>query len=128
VIAASKILSAPHAAFRRQVEDDARQAAQSRWHTPTFDKPLEKRRLRILQGLFYGLSCLDCTIAVQGRETRTISIGVGHQHVWIALERAAQRWPSSDDKEVERLKFSILKGYGSTTERVAWVDTLGGKR
>jgi hypothetical protein len=33
-------------------EDDARQAAQSRWHTPIFDKPLEKRRLRILQGLF----------------------------------------------------------------------------
>jgi hypothetical protein len=128
VVVASKNLSPPHAAFRRQVEDDARQAAQSRWHTPIFDKPLEKRRLRILQGLFYGLSRLDCTITVQGRETRTISIGVGHQHVWIALERAAQRRRSSDDKEVERLKFSILKGYGSTTERVAWVDTLGGKR
>jgi hypothetical protein len=122
VVVASKNLSPPHVAFRRQVEDDARQAAQSRWHAPIFDKPLEKRRVRILQGLFYGLSRLDCTIAVQGRETRTISIGVGHQHVWIALEQAAQRRRSSDDKQVERLKFSILKGYGSTTERVSWVD------
>jgi hypothetical protein len=71
VVVASKNLSPPHAAFRRQVQDDARQAAQSRWHTPIFDKPLEKRRLRILQGLFYGLSRLDSTITVQGRETRT---------------------------------------------------------
>jgi hypothetical protein len=69
------------------------------------------------------LERLDCTITVQGRETRTISIGVGHQHIWIALERAAQRRRSSDDKEVERLKFSILKGYGSTTERASWVNT-----
>lgn len=89
VVVASKNLNPPHAAFRRQVEDDARQAVQSRWHTPIFDKPLEKRRLRILQGLFYGLSRLDCWAAVQGRETRTISVGVGHQHVCARADRAA---------------------------------------
>jgi hypothetical protein len=75
-----------------------------------------------MQGLFYGLSRLDCSVTVQGRETRTISVGVGHQNVWIALERAAQRRRSSDEKEVERLKFSILKGFGSEAERVSWVD------
>src|SRR5712664_3232430 len=89
MVVSSKNLPPPHAAVRWQIEDDARQAAQSRWHTPIFDKPLEKRRLRILQALFYGLSRLDCTINVHGRESRTISIGVGHQHVWIALEPAA---------------------------------------
>jgi hypothetical protein len=123
VAVASKNLSPPHAAFRRQVEDDARQAAQSRWHTPIFDKPLEKRRLRILQGLFYALSRLDCWATVQGRETRTIYIGVGSQNVSVALERAAQRRRSSDANEVERLKFSILKGYGTDVERISWVDT-----
>jgi hypothetical protein len=123
VVVASKSLSPPHAAFRRQVEDDARQAAQSRWHTPIFDKPLEKRRLRILQGLFYGLSRLDCSVTVQGRETRTISVGVGQQNVWIALERTAQRRRSSDEKDVERLKFGIMKGSGPVTERVSWMDT-----
>lgn len=122
VVVASKNLSPPHAAFRRQVEDDARQAAQSTWHTPIFDKPLEKRRLRILQGLFYGLSRLDCWATVQGRETRTISIAVGHQHVWIALERTTQRRRSTEAKEVERLKFSILKGYGSDVARTSWAD------
>ena len=62
VVVASKNLSPPHAAFRRQVEDDARQAAQPRCDTPIFDKRVEKRRLRILQGLSYGLSRLDCRI------------------------------------------------------------------
>jgi hypothetical protein len=123
VVVAAKSLSPPHAAFRRQVEDDARRAAQSTWHTPVFDSPLEKRRLRMLQGLFYGLSRLDCSVTVQGRETRTIYVGVGQQTVSIAVERAATRRRSADAKEVERLKFTILKGVGSETERISWTDT-----
>lgn len=123
IVVAAKSLVPPHAAFRRQVEDDARQAAQSSWHTSIFDKPLEKRRLRILQGLFYGLSRLDCWATVQGRDTRSITLGVGHQNVSIALERVAQRRRAPDEKEQERLKFSILKGHGTSDERVSWVDT-----
>jgi hypothetical protein len=91
VVVAAKSLSPPHTAFRRQVEGDARHAAQSTWYTSVFDPPLEKRRLRILQGLFYGLSRLDCSVTVQGRETRTIYVGVGQQTVSIAVERAANR-------------------------------------
>ncbi len=123
VVIAAKSLSPPHAAFRRQIEDDARHAAQSTWYTSIFDTPLEKRRLRILQGLFYGLSRLDCSATVQGRETRTIYVGVGQQTVSIAVERAATRRRTTDAKEVERLKFTILKGAGSETERISWTDT-----
>ncbi|MGM5031140.1 hypothetical protein [Tardiphaga sp. 803_E3_N1_3] len=124
VVVPSKNLSPPHAAFRRQVEDDTRKAAQYGWHTPIFNSPLQKRRLRILQGLFYGLSRLDCWATVQGPETHTISIGVGHQQVFITLEQIVQRRrPSSDDKEAERLKFSILKGYAGTEERLSWIDS-----
>jgi hypothetical protein len=123
VVVASKSLSPPHAAFRRQVEDEERRAAQSSWHTSIFDSPIEKRRLRILQGLFYGLSRLNCSVTVQGRETRTIYVSVGHQTVPIALERAATRRRAADGKDVERLKFSILKGVGTETERISWTDT-----
>jgi hypothetical protein len=66
IVAAAKNLSPPHAASRRQVEDDTRRAAQSTWHTSVFASPLEKRRLRILQGLFYGLSRLDCSVTAPG--------------------------------------------------------------
>lgn len=85
VVADSKSLSPPHAAFRRQVEDEARRAAQSSWHTSIFDYPLEKRRLRILRGLFYGLSRLDCSVEVRGREVRDICVTVGQQHVQVSM-------------------------------------------
>lgn len=123
VVLASKNLSPPHAAFRRQVEDDARKALQSSWHTPIFNTPLEKRRLRILQGLFYGLSRLDCSVTVQGRETRTIYVNVGHQTVSIGLEHVANRRQALDEKISERLKFSIFKGHDKTTERASWSDS-----
>jgi hypothetical protein len=122
-VLASKTLSPPHAAFRRQVEDDERRSRESTWHTPIFNTPLEKRRLRILQGLFYGLSRLDCSVNVQGREVRAIRIGVGHQSVSISLDKVATRRRSVDGKELERLKLTILKSYGSDDERYSWVDT-----
>jgi hypothetical protein len=122
IVVASKNLAPPHAAFRRQVEDDARRAAQSTWHTSIIDKPLEKRRLKILQGLFYGLSRLDCSATVQGSDARTIHIAVGQQHVQIALDRAPVRRRSRDENEVERLRFSIA-GRGQAGERIAWADT-----
>jgi hypothetical protein len=90
-VAASKNLSPPHAAFRRQVEDDARRSTESTWHTPLFNSPLEKRRLRILQGLFYGLSRLDCSVDVRGREVRDIHVTVGQQHIKIEIERVQSR-------------------------------------
>ena len=119
-VVASKNLSPPHAAFRRQVEDDAKRAALHSWHTPIFNTPLEKRRLRILQGLFYGLSRLDCSVTVQGRETRTIYVLVGHRQVQIALERLPTRARNPGD--AERLKLSILQGH-SMPERIAWSDS-----
>jgi hypothetical protein len=123
-VVSSKSLSPPHAAFRRQVEDEARRAAQSSWHTSTFDSPLEKRRLRILQGLFYGLSRLDCSVTVQGREVRTIYIGVGQQTVQIMLDRSPVRRRSvAQATDVERLKLSIAKASHSDAERISWEDT-----
>jgi hypothetical protein len=121
VVVASKNLSPPHAAFRRQVEDETRRAAQSSWHASMFDSPLEKRRLRILQGLFYGLSRLNCSTEVRGREVRTIYVTVGQQHVQIAIDRAPAPRRPKDGKVVEWLKFSIA-GRNPDGERVSWTD------
>ena len=120
VVAASKNLSPPHAAFRRQVEDDARRSAESSWHTPLFSSPLEKRRLRILQGVFYGLSRLDCSVEVRGREVRDIHVTVGQQHVKIEIDRVQSRRRPNDDKAPDLLKFSII---GHRGERMSWADT-----
>jgi hypothetical protein len=120
VVAASKNLSPPHAAFRRQVEEDARRSAESTWHIPLFSSPLEKRRLRILQGIFYGLSRLDCSVEVRGREVRDIHVTVGQQHVKIEVDSAQSRRRSNDDKPPDRLKFSII---GHRGERMSWTDS-----
>jgi hypothetical protein len=119
-VVVSKALSPPHAAFRRQVEDDARRAAESSWHTQIFNSPLEKRRLRILQGLFYGLSRLDCSVDVRGREVRDIHVTVGHQHIKIEIDRVRSRRRPHDDKTPDRFKFSII---GHRGERMSWTDT-----
>jgi hypothetical protein len=60
---------------------------------------------------------------LQGRETYTIYIGVGQQNVSVAIERAATRKRTAEGKDLERLKFSILRGAGSETERISWMDT-----
>lgn len=123
VVLASKNLSPPHAAFRRQVEDDARKTVQSSWHTPIFNTPLEKRRLRILQGLFYGLSRLDCSVTVQGQDARSILVDVGQQNVSIGLERVVNRRRSADEANPERLKFTIFKDFHRQIERTSWMDS-----
>lgn len=117
-VAASKNLTPPHAAFRQQVEDDIKRAVDSSWHTPLFSSPLEKRRLRILQGLFHGLSRQDCSVYIRGREVRDIHVTVGHQSVKIEIERVHSR-RSNEDKPRERLKFSIT---GHRGERMSWID------
>jgi hypothetical protein len=122
VVIASRILAPPHAAFRHQVEDDTRRAAQSSWHGSIFGSPVEKRRLRILSGLFYGLSRLNCSATVYGPEVRTIHITVGQQYVKVVLDRTPTPRRSKDSNEVERLKFSIAGG-DHNGERIAWTDT-----
>lgn len=126
IVVASKNLTPAHAAFRRQYEDDARRAAESTWYTAIFNDPLENRRLRILQGLFYGLSRLDCDVTVQGREVRTIYVRVGQQNVQIMLDKAtAQRRGGAPEKEEGRLKFSVAGGGFHGGERMSWADADG---
>lgn len=123
-VLASKNLSTPHIAFRQQVEEDQRKKLSgSHWERPALDTPFERRRLRILQGLFYGLGRVDCTATVQDKEVRIIFIAVGHQQVQVSLGRPVIHQRSrSVEQTGDQLKFTILKGHYDQTERVSWVD------
>jgi hypothetical protein len=121
-VVAPKSLSPPHAAFRRQLEDDERKRLSgSLWNKPLFDSPIEQRRLHILQGLFYGLERLGCTAHVQGKDTRSISISVGDHSVYISLGPAVNRQRGVSVQEEKGLRFSILNGYQGT-ECISWQD------
>jgi hypothetical protein len=128
IVVASKNLSPPHIAFRREVEDDARRKLTgSAWDPPILDTPLEKRRLRILQGLFNGLSRLDCVGSAYGKDVRALVVTVGQQQVRLTLDRiqvSRQRSRSIPAHGVEaRLKLTILKGNYDTIERLSWMDS-----
>jgi hypothetical protein len=127
IVAAAKNLTTPHIAFRRAVEDDARRRlARSAWDPPLLDAPLEQRRLRILQGLFYGLARLDCDCSAQGKDVRGISVSVGHQVVRLKLDRmpvSRQRGRINQAAVyAERLKLTIFRGTYNETERLSWHD------
>jgi hypothetical protein len=121
-VVAAKTLSPAHVAFRHQLEDDERKRLSgSLWDKPLFDSPVEQRRLRILQGLFYGLERVGCTAHVQTKDTRTISISVGDQSVYISLGPPATRQRGAAVPEEKALRFAILKGYQGA-EMLFWQD------
>ena len=125
LVKASRDLTTPHIAFRRQVEDDQRKKlAGSTWDRPQLDTPFEQRRLKILQGLFYGLSRVDCTASVEGKDVRKIYIEVGHQRVQITLDKIESRNHRQQKAEGHpALKLTLLKQSYSETERTAWRDS-----
>ncbi|HEY0218895.1 MAG TPA: hypothetical protein VGC26_03875 [Afipia sp.] len=128
IVVASKNLNTPHIAFRREFEEDARRKlARSTWDPPVLASAFEQRRLRILQGLFYGLARVDCVASTQGKDVRTISISVGRQQVWITLDRlsAARQRARTADLAGDLLKLAIIDGFQATKERVSWQDNEG---
>lgn len=109
-IAAS--LASPHPAIARLLEDDeARRKKQqeSKWPSifdaPRFESPLQRRRLRILNGLFLAWARCGCLPSLSVRrydEEQYIGVRVGDQHVSFSLDVAgtpSRRYPQkkSDD-------------------------------
>lgn len=58
----------------------------SSWRKPLFDNSFEKRRLRILNGLFTLLESLGMKCSVSGKEGRYICIKVGTTDVSLSLD------------------------------------------
>lgn len=95
-IAAS--LVSPHPAIAKLLQDDeARRKKQqeSKWPSsfdaPRFDSPLQRRRLRILNGLFLAWARSGCAPSISVRrydEEQYIGLRVGDQHLSFSLEVA----------------------------------------
>lgn len=87
------------------------------WEKPVFDSPLERRRLRILNSLFFAVGKMNGRPSVRGREARDIGISFFQQHLQLALDkpkrpnRRAQILNASEEASDTRLCLSILKGW-----------------
>ncbi|MFB3917465.1 MAG: hypothetical protein ACE14M_12095 [Terriglobales bacterium] len=123
-----------HPAIERLLqEDEKRREKQATdpypmsWNNPLFDTPFERRRLRILNSLFFAVAKMNGKPWVH-REGRQIRISFFQQHLHLSLERpkAPNRRGQSlsttaEDKDT-RLRLSILSGWGSESVLTSWQD------
>lgn len=124
-----------HPAIDRLLKEDdkrrERQLASSypmSWDAPRFDGPLDRRRLRILNALFFAIGGVNGKPVVGSRDLSNLQVTFFQQHIGIRLDRIKQfRRGSSANKpnasDDNKLSFSILEScYGSDKERLSWQD------
>lgn len=128
-VKSTRKVTAWHPAIRKLLEKDEerrKKAASSpygfTWDEPVFTTDVEQRRLRILNALFLAMGRFNGKVTVRGREARDISITFDRQHVVVALDHEKGRQKSSSPKQSTPLRFSILKGFGTTEVRATWAD------
>jgi hypothetical protein len=99
---------------------------------PPFDAPFERRRLRILNNLFFAVARMNDKPTFFGGEARVFGLSFCRQHIHMKLDQPKQpnrraettASPKSNDA---KLSLSILKGPNSETAEMAWQDDDGGK-
>jgi hypothetical protein len=131
-----------HAAVGRLLEeDDERREKQRRasspmsWDNPLFDSPFERRRLRILNSLFFAVARVNGRPVFYGREAREINIFFYQQRVSMTLDgpqsshRRGRQVPtgSAGSDNEKSLSFSILDPSSSGKARMSWQDDESGK-
>jgi hypothetical protein len=73
-------------------EDDRRRERQAKASfpfasdAPLFESPIDRRRLRIINGLFLGLQRYGCQAWIRDRQARETGVQVGHQNVGVSIE------------------------------------------
>jgi hypothetical protein len=98
------------------------------WDKPIFDSRFERRRLRLLNSLFYATAKLNGKPWIHGKEGREIQIVFSQQRVGIRLDRPkrAKRGISvsavSSGKEDTSLCLAILEYPNSEKTQMSWED------
>lgn len=121
-------LKSPHLHIRKLLEDDEKRRVKTPgsysrfyWSDPLFDSPFERRRLRILNTLFFALTKAGHKPRIHGDEARSLGVKVGMIDVGFKLDHPGAK----EDRDgiikprlgkVDTLKLVI--GNGGLT----WVD------
>ena len=97
------------------------------WNNPVFDPPFERRRLRILNSLFFAVAKMNGRPSIHGREAREIHISFFQMHLNLALDRPKRPRRAALPNTIgeardERLCLSILRGFGSEEIVASWQE------
>jgi hypothetical protein len=129
-----------HHAIDRLLKDDEKRREKQltdryamSWNSPLFDTPFQRRRLRILNSLFFATARMNAKSSIYGREAREGIISFSQQHVYITLDRSMQSSrrgqvssPQPDSNDA-KLSLSICSGPNSEAKLATWQDDDGGK-
>jgi hypothetical protein len=88
------------------------------WERPQFESPRARRKLQILNALFFATGKFHGRPRPDRDAVRSC-ISIYGQHVWIKLA------PSKGKNEDEKLALSIIDSYGSDRELHSWSDVSG---
>lgn len=102
---------------------------------PLFDSPDERRRLRIINGLFLGLQRYGFQPWMRDGHAREVGVLVGQQSIGFSIDRVAdRRRPSRQDSSAthkapgrRKLRLTISAGDRSNGAGKGWEDTEGSK-
>jgi hypothetical protein len=103
------------------------------WNKPRLDTPFERRRLRILNSLFFATEKMNGKPSISFREGLDIGISFYQRYVHLALDQPKQpnrrhQSPVAQPGASEtKLAFSIRRGPCSETDRMTWQDNDEGK-
>jgi len=88
------------------------------WEKPVFESPFERRRLRILNSLFFAVGKMNGRPTVCSREARGIAISFFQQHLQLTLDkpkrtnRRAQVLNTAEEVSDTRLCLSSRRSWG----------------
>jgi hypothetical protein len=94
------------------------------WNSPRFDSAVERRRLRILNSLFFAVTKMDGKPSISKYEPYCIHVTIFQQKVGITLEQPPQSHSRKQQGTSDAtLSLSIRRSINSTESAVAWQDS-----
>lgn len=137
-VAAPPLTGRVHVEIRKLLEnDDLRRQKQlargyfSSWDAPRFDDVVGKRKLRILNALFFALSKAGAKPSVGRGNEPSLDVQVGTQHFGLKLELVERRTAASASRgsrePSDSLRLDLVRGGYDGTAMSSWADAPAAK-
>ena len=131
-----KSLKQPHPLVAKLLEEDEQRrqkALESSWHwdKPIFDSPIEQRRLRLINRLFWAFSRCQFKPDVTGKDASGFCVTVGDEIVRFTLDppgterNNGQPRPVRTSKEPKILQLKLSWYQPPAEIPVSWIDSAG---
>lgn len=100
---------------------EKQQSSQFSWYEPKFDSPFERRRLRVLNGIFLGIAKAGGSAWTRGETARELGLHVGERGVSFELDHpAAKRGKTIAPPGGKNAKLILKLAYNQIPSGLTW--------